>query len=402
MRTKIFLAIFAIAIVANSVCSCSDFTRIEEMTVDSVKVEKGYQRLATLYHSWDSAMQTRVVDNMISSMTIKQLRDSVKVIVFQQTFHPKMEASSIVLKDDYTVSAELLNSAVVKSYLHRAIDIDGSELDTVYVELADGQKIWYPVKITNKSAKVGSMNYNFGSLTLLKAIYRGAKNVVLEKSIAGNVYKTSYQTTLFLKEANLNDPKTFEVQVYAFAKRTVPSDKPKSEFTVTVKDRNRTPIDALSERLRFTKVFTYASGNVSNVEISIVLNRSFAGRNFTCQTHDFDYKRTGSNGISEGKEALIEQKGNWSVYGKTDTYSAPFENGVAMDALNSHYDLYHQRATYEDEHIKVEFGYEAIRVIEVKTEVVKQSNVTAILKNRINTVYLGFGQDLENNISLYR
>ena len=401
-KTRKFLAVLAGVIIAGGLCSCMDFNQIDDMTIDSVKVEKGYERQAELQHQWDSTLQTYIVDEMTSNMIIQRVEGTTKITEFAEIFHPQFTASSLLQKSEYSVNAELLNSAVVRTYLHRATGSDGSELDTVYVELADGQKIWYPVRITNKTVRVGKTDYGFGSMVLLKAIYRGAKNAPIEKSIAGNVYKTTYKTSLFLQEKNVSNPKTLEVQIYAFAIRTVPSDRPKNEFAVSIKNRNRTPIDETTERLSFTEVFTYASGNVSNIEVSTVLDRRFIGQNFSHQVHDFDYKRTGSNGVKDGKETFVEKRNNWSIYAKTDIYSAPFENGVVIDTLSSCYELRHQRAVYEDEYVKVEFGYEAIRIIEVKTEVTKQSNVSAVLRNQITTVYLGFGQDLENNISLYR
>lgn len=401
---KLLLTVMCLLLTVSAFFSCDDVYEKEIFTLDTIVVEKGYERFADLSHRWDSTARKRVIDKMTSNMKVWRLAGTERTIMYDDTFYPQLTAESVLLWEKDTVSAELLSAPVINSYLHRTTSTDDSELDTVYVALKDGQKIWYPIKITNKKVKVGNTEYGFGSLALIQAVYEGTTHQLISSTETATVYNTVYKTTLELQEKYVDHPQIFKVPVYAYATRTVLKEQKPDEqnVVVTCKGRNRTPIDSLTEKIRFTEVFTYpATGRSNEVEVSIILNHRFRGKNFSQPTYDLDYKRAGTNGIREGTESFVRTEGNWTVYERTDNYGAPFSNGLDMDTFNSSYDLMHQRAVYKDEYIEVKFGYEGIRIVEVETKVNKQTTTSATLYNRVNAIYLGFGQDLENHVSLY-
>jgi len=390
----------AILVAALTLYSCDDVYELETFSVEQIVVEKGYEREASLEHHWDSVSKTHISDVMTATMQIRYIADGVKNVVYDDIFYPQLTAQSVLLWDKDTIDMQLLNAPVKKSYIHRKGWNTEKEEDTVYVELTDGQKIWYPVKVTNKIVKIGNTNYGFGSLSLVKALYMGATNQQIDATKDVTVYNTVYKTVLTFEEKFVDNPKTFNVPVYAFATRSVLKESTTPSFTVSVHQKQRTAIDASTELVKFTEVFTYNTGNVESVEISKVLHRRFEGSTFQAKTFNFGYKRAGSNGILKGEESLIEESGNWKVFGRTDIYSAPFENGTTLDTINSRYPLYHECAVYKDQYVEVIFGYQTFRIVELETKVEKPSDKPYTLHNSINVIYLGYEHLLDNTIEL--
>lgn len=175
---------------------------------------------------------------------------------------------------------------------------------------------------------------------------------------------------------------------------------------VTVTNKGREILDNTTERCYFTELFTMKSGEKNEVNKSYILNRLFKGIDpYDLIVDNFSYTFSQSYGISNGSETTIESvDSNWSVWGKTDRYSAAISGpkGVTTD-----YSLYHERCSYKDSYITVDFEYIAPEVSEKNTNVAtatsdRQGYDKAILTNEISTLYSGYTQALSEFVNLYK
>ena len=129
-------------------------------------------------------------------------------------------------------------------------------------------------------------------------------------------------------------------------------------------------IDATTERCSFDEVIYMKSGEVKRTGKSIVLNRLFKGIDpYDKYVNSFAYAFLKSNGLSNGSEYFARTDGNWSVYGRTNKYSADVSNKIAAELIVTDYTLYHERAVYKDAYVEVAFGFEDINVSEVSNRV---------------------------------
>lgn len=400
-----------------SSCDNEDMREAYSTRSDTIRPVKGYEYVPSLYHNWDSTYKIKVTDDMISSLKIWRTNGGSRIepAIYENTEKPLMEARSILAKDSYAITEAQLNIKPTSSTLIRGqkLEQDGtmSEVDTVRFWFADGQILSVSVNITNKQVKLGEdAIFDFPSLTLTKAefahLLNRSKNDVTRATYVSAEYQTEYKTWLTLKETNIEDPKTFVVPVYAYADRRVLSeDNIEKEL---IENKNRVWIDTLTERCSFDLVTIYKSGERVSEAHEIILNHLFKGiapydKNVSNFNHDF----TGSNGIVNGAEAARESGlANWSVWGKTDKYSANVENGVAADKIVTDYSLYHERAIYQKDTIKVEFPFVAPEVQEIQTMMAaatsdKQGYKKAQMRNFIGTTYLGGIQNLNEYVNLY-
>jgi len=175
---------------------------------------------------------------------------------------------------------------------------------------------------------------------------------------------------------------------------------------VEVINKGREILDNTTERCYFTELFTMKSGEKNEVNKSYILNRLFKGiEPYDLMVNNFTYLFSQSYGLTEGSENSVESvDSNWSVFGKTDSYSA-FISGPK--GVTTSYTLYHERCSYKDNHVTVDFDYITPEVAEVSTEVGTATSDRAnydkaVLMNNVQTTYSGYDQNLSEYVNLYK
>jgi len=427
MKTK---ALFSLVLV-NVICVLCTITSVSllsscdneqareayKTTADTIRIVKGYEYEPSLFHNWDSTYKIKVTDDMISGLKIWRTSGGSRIepAIYDNTENPLMEARSILAKDSYAITENQLNIKPSSSTIIRGqkLEQDGTmtEVDTVRFWFADGQVLSVAVNITNKQVKLAEdAIFDFPSLTLTKAefahLINHSKNDVTRATYVSAEYQTEYKTWLTLKETNIEDPKTFVVPVYAYAdRRLLSEDNIEKEM---IENKNRVWIDTLTERCSFDLVTIYKSGERVSEAHEIILNHLFKGiAPYDKNVSNFNHNFTGTNGIAGGAEAARESGlANWSVWGKTDKYSANVENGVSVDKIVTEYSLYHERAIYQKDTVKVEFPFVTPDVQEIQTVMAsatsdKQGYKKAQMRNFIGTTYLGGNQNLNEYVNLY-
>ena len=323
-----------------------------------------------------------------------------------------MECSIFVTKDAYTIEEKDLECSIVSSNILRNQDVKTVEnngkavADTVVVNMSDGQSIKCPSTITSYTTTDG---HEMGTIQLSSAELVSVKNLASgtrTSSYVKAVYNTVYTVKMTYTERNINSPKEFVVYLTTNAIRRIIAED--DIATVKAENKNRVVIDDNTERCSFDEVITMTSGEVVRNTKSIILNREFKGiEAYDKFVSNFSYNLEKVNGIVNGTDKEIKNIDGWTIYGKTDKYSSNISNGVAADVFNTSYTLYHERASYKDSNIEVTFGYEDIKVNEVKNVVVpatsdrtgyEKSNYT----NGIRTVYIGYTQNIAEQVSLYK
>ena len=175
---------------------------------------------------------------------------------------------------------------------------------------------------------------------------------------------------------------------------------------VSVIDKGRDILDDTSEKCYFTELFTMKSGEKNEVHKNYILSRLFKGiEPYDLIVTAFNYTFYQSHGINGGSEGSVESKAeNWSVWGKTDRYSA----GISGDKpVTTDYSLYHERCQYKDSYVTVDFEYLAPEVSENGTNVATASSDRsgydkAILTNEIKTTYKDYIQNISEYVNLYK
>lgn len=175
---------------------------------------------------------------------------------------------------------------------------------------------------------------------------------------------------------------------------------------VSVINKGREILDNTTERCYFTELFTMKSGEKNEVNKSYILNRLFKGiEPYSLIVTSFNYNFSQSYGVNGGSETSVESvDSNWSVWGKTDRYSA----GISGDKnVTTDYSLYHERCQYKDSYVTVDFGYITPEVSETGTNVAtaatdRSGYDKAILTNNVNTLYSGYAQALSEFVNLYK
>ena len=207
-------------------------------------------------------------------------------------------------------------------------------------------------------------------------------------------------------EKNTAKDTVYTVRLMADAIRRVIADN--EIESVKAENKNREVIDDNTERCSFDEVITMTNGEVIRNSKSIILNREFKGiAAYEKYVNNFGFALANVNGVANGSESQVKNAEGWTVYGKTDKYSANISNGYAADAFATAYTLYHERADYKDANVEVTFGYENVTVSEAVNKV---SNVTsdksgydkAIYDNGVRTSYIGYVQNIAEQVYLYK
>ena len=382
---------------------------------DTIIVEQDLAIAKDLDHSVDTTELHVACDEMESKVTFRHLENFEVIDSVTFTEYPSMDTRMYVINDDYTITPDLLESEVIDSKIKRNYDKTHvsdngyEEKDTVEFYFNDGQLVKVPVVIMTFSVDYHGDCHMFGSDTLISARLVSAKNIETRKTRAAYVTQqvtTEYHVELTFAEKNTRRDSTFVVNLKGYATRNILAED--AIETVVVSNKHREVIDETTERVSFDEITTMKSGEVVTVSKSMILNREFKGIDpYDKFVSSFAYDFEKANGITEGQENAVKNETGWSVYGKTDIYSAELSNNNPADNVSTSYSLYHERAIYKDEYVTVEFGYENVNVDEVKTTSVTTSSDKsgydkAILTNEVATSYIGYTQNISEYVNLYK
>ena len=403
------LIIALLSLVAFS--SCTQEEVANNLVAKKPGVVTGSKYDDKLIHNWDST-KSAARDRMVATTTIISVQDGEVVDTRTEETYPLMECSIFVTKDAYTIEEKDLECSIVSSNILRNQDVKTVEnngkavADTVVVNMSDGQSIKCPSTITSYTTTDG---HEMGTIQLSSAELVSVKNLASgtrTSSYVKAVYNTVYTVKMTYTERNINSPKEFVVYLTTNAIRRIIAED--DIATVKAENKNRVIIDDNTERCSFDEVITMTSGEVIRNSRSIILNRVFKGIDpYDKFVSNFAFNLAKVNGITSGRDGKVREDAGWTIYGRTDMYSANIRNGVDADAFSTDYSLYHERASFRDDKIEVTFGYEDIRISETKNEVVPvTSDRTGYEKanytNGIRTVYIGYTQNITEQVSLYK
>ena len=410
---SIVKSLLVVSVIALS--SCTD----EGAETSTYKVKEniviGTKYTNTLVHNIDST-KTDARDRMVATCTIEKVENGEVVdgSSRKEVANPLMECNIFVTKDDYTITEEQINcnaisTNILRNQTSKSVANNGTEIsDTVVVAVSDGQIVKCPSTITSYKTSDG---HAFGTVELSSAKLVSIENTEISTGTRAATYvkttfRTMYKMALTYVEKNVETPASYTVYLTAAATRRVIADN--AIASVTVENKNREVIDDNTEKVSFEEVITMTDGEVVRNSKSMILNREFKGiAAYEKFVSNFAYKLANVNGIANGTEAQVSNAEGWTVYGKTDSYSANISNGAAADAFATSYTLYHERANYKDANVEVSFEYVDVNVSEAKNEV---SNVTsdksgydkAIYDNAIRTSYMGYAQNIAEQVYLYK
>ena len=410
---SIVKSLLVVSVIALS--SCTD----EGAETSTYKVKEniviGTKYTNTLVHNIDST-KTDARDRMVATCTIEKVENGEVVdgSSRKEVANPLMECNIFVTKDDYTITEEQINcnaisTNILRNQTSKSVANNGTEVsDTVVVAVSDGQIVKCPSTITSYKTSDG---HAFGTVELSSAKLVSIENTEISTGTRAATYvkttfRTMYKMALTYVEKNVETPAYYTVYLTAAATRRVIADN--AIASVTVENKNREVIDDNTEKVSFEEVITMTDGEVVRNSKSMILNREFKGiAAYEKFVSNFAYKLANVNGIANGTEAQVSNAEGWTVYGKTDSYSANISNGAAADAFATSYTLYHERANYKDANVEVSFEYVDVNVSEAKNEV---SNVTsdksgydkAIYDNAIRTSYMGYTQNIAEQVYLYK
>ena len=418
---KVFVSMMAFFAIIMVFSACEkatlDTARTTDTDSEAIPVVAGYVYEAGLRHYIDTALKTKVSDQMTALIKIWRTEDGVKTdVVFDNQQPPRLDAYSDLARRDYQITKEQLDIRPISERIARATakDSDGNdvELDTVYHSYGDAQIMSIPIKITSYTVEYDGNVYHYPSVTLVRADFRHLKNTEISAkartraSYVTGVYDTEYKVDLVLKETNKLNPETFTLPVYAYTTRSVLEDDAIKK--VEIENKTREIINETDERCKFDKIITWKSDEQTRENISIILKRKVGNKDpYQKDVKSFDYKLSHVNGIKKGSESENRTEGKWKVWRKTDTYSADLANGTAEDLVVTEYSLMHERATYKDDNVEVSFDYEDYRVDENSTTATPRTSERAgyseaLLENKITATYVGYPHKTSELVYLYK
>ena len=357
-------------------------------------------------------------DDMRATCTIEKNEDGKVVDSYKQTANPWMKASIFVTRNNYEITEDQINCTAVSTNILRNQNTNnvsgGVEVtDTVVVTVSDGQVVKLPSTIKTCKSYDGNDEFSFGTVELKSATVKEISNedISVATRAASSTYvkqtlRTKYAVDLTYAEKGTSKDTSYVVSLAAYATRYVIASN--EIASVTVENKTREVIDDNTEKVSFTEVITMNNGETIRNTKSMILNREFKGIDaYEKIVSGFAYSLSHVNGVANGSESQVKNAEGWTVYGKTDNYSANISNGVAADAFSTAYTLYHERATYKDANVEVTFGYETVNVAEAKNVVSnavsdKTGYDKAIYNNEIRTSYIGYTQNIAEQVYLYK
>lgn len=151
----------------------------------------------------------------------------------------------------------------------------------------------------------------------------------------------------------------------------------------------------------------YSDGS-KGTEVRHTYTTQYGFETISLGTHtvsNFDFGLSRSNGISTGNEAQEKVEGEWTIFGRSQSYSAVLSNG-AKD-INTSYVLNERRVRFVMGDIVVDFDYPDYVVVENATNVTEGAPAKTgysgrILANSVNTVYGGKNEGLNETGYLYK
>ncbi|MEE6208125.1 MAG: hypothetical protein VZR95_08745, partial [Alphaproteobacteria bacterium] len=160
--TKFFVTIFVAIFAATGILtlnSCQEDeaaqARVAKMSVDTTEVFIGYAHESSLTHRLDTARRTSVKDEMEALLKVWQTEDGEKAhLMYNNTVNPVFNAKSLLRYEEYSITEDQLNPKVIATWLARSSK-DNMEIDTLYVDFADGQRDSIPMDITSFETEVG-------------------------------------------------------------------------------------------------------------------------------------------------------------------------------------------------------------------------------------------------------
>lgn len=370
-----------------------------------------------LTHNVDNQPET-ASDRMEASAEIQTFENGEVVNRVTINEYPTMDTYIDVTKPEYSIMEDQIEPEVTSFNVVRNADsknvADGGiqTNDSVFISFSDGQFVKVPSMVTTFTGYYnGSETFTFGTVELKSAKLVSVENISSNAARTRATYvartlRTKYTVEMEYQEVNTSKDTTYTVTLEGYATRNVLAED--EIESVVAENKNRVVIDDNTEKVSFEEVITMKSGEVLRNEKSIVLNREFKGiEAYDKFVSNFSFALQNSNGLSNGNETMVKNAENWTVYGRTDAYSANISNGVSADAFNTAYSLYHERATYADAHLTVEFGYESIDVLEMTNQTAnatsdKSGYDKAVYTNSIRTSYIGYIQNLSEYVNLYK
>lgn len=171
------------------------------------------------------------------------------------------------------------------------------------------------------------------------------------------------------------------------------------------KDKERLPLDDITERCSFTEVLVMKSGEEHENPRNYVLNRLVKGIDeYTKDVTSFAYTWKNDNSILIGNvNKSIRKENGWTVDSRTDSFGALISNGA--EPITTSYTYYHEGCTYKDEWVEVEFPLitPVMKEKETHVESIVSNNEgyeQARLFNTISTEYLGWNQNVGETVKL--
>ena len=414
MARNIFsIVVLVIVVVVSSVLgACTQEEVANNLVAKKPDVVTGKKYIQTLVHHIDN-QRSEASDNMDATCEIQTIQDGAVINSYKTYAHPTMKASIFVMKNDYTITEEQVNCSVVSCNILRnqsskAVADGGTEVsDTVVINVSDGQVVKLPSTVTTFKTS----DYTYGTVELKNANVVSIENTEISTGTRAASYvkatlRTTYTVDLTYAEKNTAKDTVYTVRLMTTASRRVIADN--EIESLKAENKNRVVIDDNTERCSFDEVITMTSGEVVRNTKSIILNREFKGiEAYDKFVSNFAFSLAKVNGVASGKDEKVRDDAGWTIYGKTDKYSSNISNGVDADAFSTDYSFYHERASFRDNNLEVTFGYEDVRVSE---SVNKVSNVTsdksgydkAIYDNGVRTVYIGYTQNIAEQVSLYK
>lgn len=405
------LVIVVVSVLAFIACTNEDVTNTLSVKKDN-GIVRGTKYIQTLVHHIDN-QRSEASDNMDATCEIQTIENGEVINSYKTYAHPTMKASIFVMKNDYTITESEINCTVLATNILRnqsskAVADGGTAVsDTVVVNVSDGQVVKLPSTITTFKTS----DYTYGTVELKNANVVSIENTEISTGTRAASYvkttlRTTYTVDLTYAEKNTAKDTVYTVRLMADAIRRVIADN--EIESVKAENKNREVIDDNTERCSFDEVITMTNGEVIRNSKSIILNREFKGiAAYEKYVNNFGFALANVNGVANGSESQVKNAEGWTVYGKTDKYSANISNGYAADAFATAYTLYHERADYKDANVEVTFGYENVTVSEAVNKV---SNVTsdksgydkAIYDNGVRTSYIGYVQNIAEQVYLYK
>ncbi len=409
---SLIIALLSLVLSLVAFSSCTQEEVANNLVAKKPGVVNGIKYIQTLVHHIDN-QRSEASDNMDATCEVQTIEDGAVINSYKTYAHPTMKASIFVMKNDYTITEEQVNCSVVacnilRNQSSKAVADGGIEVsDTVVINVSDGQVVKLPSTVTTFKTS----DYTYGTVELKNANVVSIENTEISTGTRSASYvkqtlTTRYTVDLTYAEKNTDKDTVYTVRLMADATRRIIAED--NIDTVKAENKNRVVIDDNTERCSFDEVITMTSGEVIRNSRSIILNRVFKGIDpYDKFVSNFAFNLAKVNGITSGRDGKVREDAGWTIYGKTDRYSANIRNGVDADAFSTDYSLYHERASFRDNNLEVTFGYEDVNVAEAVSEVVPvTSDRTGYEKanytNGIRTVYIGYTQNITEQVSLYK